>query len=324
MIILLGITLGLFCNDESKAFEILETKLHDKGPYQIELLSGGLSGSKIYKVSSSLKTYAFRFWNKQWIDFYPQDLAGQLIGSEAGYGPKIYYSDEKDCITVMDYCPHSRPSDDVRLNELGNLLKKIHNGPELPKGIDKAKDFEDSIDELSKLNLPYIDFSLIKKVKDAIYRHREMPFVPCHRDLHPGNISYAKDKFWAFDYTWCGMDDPYFDIATIALFNCVDEKKNRELLTVYLGREPTKRELAKLSLFKQASKMFYGLEFLRLYPSKPSTLPPHPLTNRYLTFGLAGSQFTPDDYTEFAVSFLNEIIEYDNGGELEKNLIELQ
>lgn len=314
-LLIICLVMNLFANDESRAYEILSNVLGEKGPYRLELLSGGLSGSKIYKVDTADKTYAFRFWNKEWIEWYPQDLVGQWVGSEAGYGPKIYYSDEADCITVMDYCPHTtieRP-----FEALAELLRRIHQGPKLPYGIDKAADFQESLDELAKMNLSYIDLAAIGKVRDAILANRDS-VVPCHRDLHPGNISYCGGQYWAFDYTWCGMDDPYFDLGTIALFHCKDRKEERELLSFYLGREAGTKELAKLSLFKQASKMFYGFEFLKLYPSKPGTKVPYPLTNRYLTFGVAGSLFGPNDYTEFALSLLHEVAQYATCGALQR------
>lgn len=75
----------------------------------------------------------------QWADCFPQDLACQLIASDAGYGPKVYFSNAMEGITVMEYhFPETLPEIQIRLQALVNLLKKIHTGPLVPQGIDRA------------------------------------------------------------------------------------------------------------------------------------------------------------------------------------------
>lgn len=75
-------------NDKS-VLEIIEKELNLVGPYKVSTLSKGLSGSEIIKVETPDQSYVVRFWNREWIDYFPQDLACQLIASEAGYGPAI-------------------------------------------------------------------------------------------------------------------------------------------------------------------------------------------------------------------------------------------
>lgn len=298
---------------ETRAAELLDS-LEINGPFIIERLSGGLSGSEVIKVSTPHKAYVIRFWNMQWADYFTQDLACQLIASEAGYGPKVYYSDEVEGITVMEYhLPEILPEIHIRLKALVNLLKKIHKGPMVPKGIDRAVYFDLLIKENKESN--FVDLEALGIIKDAIFASLRpyATYVPCHRDLHHGNLIYTHGCYFAIDYTWGGMDDPYADLANIAIFNCKNLEEEKLLLQLYLGYIPSLNQMARLSLMKQLAKIFYGLEFLESASSSKIKLPlaPQALTKSYMNFGVHGSTIpNPSDFLNYAISLLSEVFSY--------------
>ena len=118
-----------------QATKLLEKQLGVMGPFTTKLLGGGLSGSRVIRVDAPEKTYAVRFWNQQWIDYFPQDLECQLIASKAGYGPKVFFYDRNEAITVMEYhFPEGLPETKIKLGALANLLNQIHSGPVCRKG----------------------------------------------------------------------------------------------------------------------------------------------------------------------------------------------
>jgi hypothetical protein len=133
-------------------------------------------------------------------------------------------------------------------------------------------------------------------------------YVACHRDLHHGNLIYTGGIFFAIDYTWGAMDDPYTDLANIAIFNCKTPEEEQLLLQFYFGHQPSAVEMARLSLMKLAIKIFYGLEFLGL-----ASIPDQAITSTksYLDFGHHGSAaLSPADLLCLAVSLLGEVIDY--------------
>lgn len=282
--------------------------IHD--PFTTERLVSGYSGSQIVKVDTSAKSYIVRFWNMQWADDFPQDLACQLVASDAGYGPRVYYSNVETGITVMEYLPRKNlPDTEMRLKALVDLLKKIHGGPPMPVGIDRAT-YLDALIEENK-NSKLCDLEPLRKIKDTVFeamRGREK--VPCHRDLHPGNLLYTeKDLFVAIDYTWGTMDDPYVDLANLAVFNCQAEEEEKRLLELYLGRIPTPAERARLSLMKLPVKIFYGLEFLGIAAKENAFLPS--LAQDYRDFGRSmKAPLPPSQLLQYAACLLGEVIDY--------------
>jgi hypothetical protein len=314
-------------SNETRALELMQNSMGVNGPFTMELLSGGCSGSEVIKVNAPDKSYVVRFWNMQWADYFPQDLTCQLIASDAGYGPKVYFFDEVECITIMDYYfPEALPEIQIRLQALVDLLKKIHAGPVVPKGIDRAIYLDSLVEELKETR--FFDLEAIRTIKNTVFTatRPNASCVACHRDLHHGNLIYTERSFLAIDYTWGAMDDPYADLANIAIFNCENEEEEKLLLQLYFGYTPSAKEMARLSLMKLPAKIFYGLEFLGIaYSSKKNeqiTLQSAPKT--YMNFGrYGGATSSSIDFLTYAFSLLSEVVDYSQSEQYLKDLEEV-
>ena len=304
--------MSLLTSYELRAIELM-APLNIQGPITTEWLQGGLSGSKVIKVNAKEDVYVVRFWNKQWIEYFCQDLACQIIASNAGYGPKVYLSSEEEGVSVMKY--HSfepLTNNQMRLEALSTLIKKIHSGPEVPRGVDRNSYSNSIINEVKETKI--VNFALIKEVKDRIFSilKKEARLVTCHRDLHHGNLIYSKGRFLAIDYTWAGMDDPYVDLANISIFHCTNLKEEELLLQLYLERQPILSEIAKLNLMKQLVKIFYGLEFFSIAMPNIKADPCEitKTSNSYKSFGINSSSLQAKEFLHYAISMLGEVIEY--------------
>lgn len=309
-------------NNESKVMELMQNCVKVNGPFTTELLSGGCSGSQVVKVTTPDQAYVVRFWNLQWVEYFPQDLACQLIASDAGYGPKVHFSDDVSCITIMDYhFSEMLPEIQTRLQAYVDLLKKIHTGPAVPKGIDRAVYLDLLIEELK--DTQFFDLEVIRAIKDTVFSvtRLKVSVVPCHRDLHHGNLIYTQGNFLAIDYTWGAMDDPYADLANVAIFNCKNEEEERLLLQLYLGHAPGAKEIARLSLMKLPAKIFYGLECFGIAMSKLNgQITPQTPSKAYMDFGHEEAAPSSNDYLNYAISFLSEVIEYSHSERFSENL----
>ena len=325
---LVGFTMPVCASQETKALELMQNSLKVTGPFTTELPCGGFSGSEVIKVNAPDKAYVVRFWNMmQWAEDFPQDLACQIVASDAGYGPKVHFADEVEGITVMEYLfPEILPEKQVRLQALVDLLKKIHTGPIVPKGLDRSIYLNSFIEETKETQIFALE--AIKAIKDTVFAALcpNANCVPCHRDLHHGNLIYMQRTFFAIDYTWGAMDDPYVDLANIAICNCETFAEELLLLQLYLGREPTPAEVARLSLMKLPAKMFYGLEFLKAASvstmSRPITV--HAASKSYMDFGRhGGATPCPADFLNYASSLLGEVLDYSNSEQYVMDLVEI-
>ena len=312
-------------NNEAKFLKTIQNTLKVKEAFAIELLSGGLSGSEVVKVITLDKIYVIRLWNMQWVDYFSQDLDCQLIASDAGYGPKVHFFDKEEGITVMDYhFPEPLPEVQIRLKALVNLLKKIHTGPVIPKGLDRT-DYIDLLLEENK-NTKLFDIEVLRTIKNKVFSNTrsKASCVPCHRDLHHGNLLFTKGRFLAIDYTWGAMDDPYADLANVAVFNCETSQEEKVLLKLYLGRDPNTAEIARFSLMKLPAKLFYGLEFLGIASANNinDLLIPH--STSYKNFGIQiDAAPTLNDLLGYGTSLLTEVINYSNTKQYAKDLEEV-
>jgi len=327
MYVLAGLTTMVYAYSERDVIDIIHKNLKAEGPITAELLSGGLSGSMLFKVKTLEQTYVVRFWNMQWAEYFPQDLACQIVASNSDYGPKLFFTDERSCISVMEYLkPEVLPENEKLFKALADLLKRIHTGPEIPKGFDRSFEFDESIKEVSALNLEYINLALISQVKKDIFDalQHDAHLAPCHGDLHPRNIIFSKGQFFAVDYTWGGMADPYWDLAAIAIFNCRTSKEEMLLLKFYLDHEPTSTERAHFSLAKTTTQIFYGFELLKLAPKHLlNTVTPRAIEKSYMEFA-NDSGLNPDNFPVYGFSLIEEAVSYICSQHYSQDLINLR
>ncbi len=77
---------------------------------------------------------------------------------------------------------------------------------------------------------------------EAVFHLSPVPQVPTHLDLHPLNIMLSEEHFFLVDWVNGGICDPYFDLATFATFQCLNESQTLTFLTYYFEHPPTQFE----------------------------------------------------------------------------------
>lgn len=200
------------------------------------------------------------------------EIECQQIASDTEYGPHVYGTDMQSGVVVMEYLqPESCSVSKKQLLAYVDLVKKIHAGPAFPVTFGYFDQIDTNIKLLEAKKQNIVDLAKIKVIIDKIayavscFPHR----AACHRDLHPGNVIYSKGKYFAIDYTLAGQDDPYIDLAAfIFQFHGVCSGSQAVLLREYFGRQPTDKELAKLSLMRLAVLMYHGVSFPQNIPDE--------------------------------------------------------
>jgi thiamine kinase-like enzyme len=282
------------------AQSVLKKILGTQSVESISLLQGGLSPSKLYKINTATQSYVLRFIDPQ-RSFADRDreIKCMEIASHEGIAPKVYYANPKNGIILMAFI-QSKPlskeeqSPKSRLPRLGHILKKLHDGPRFPNAISRHEEIRNSVSKLTmkKIELPDLVNKVltnIKKIEAPLQKTAKL--APCHNDLNPNNILFTQNQIKIIDWEGSGMGDPYFDLASVALFFVFDPKDEDIFLTSYFGVPPTPTQKHRLHLMKQVALCFYGLALLDASHSKQ----PLPLSSQEI-----------DELPDFS-TFLNAI-----------------
>jgi hypothetical protein len=233
-------------------------------------LHGGFSDAKVFLVTAKSEAYVMRFSPSSHLD--PRELACLKIASDSGYGPHLYAIAPDQRYVIMGYViPHTITREDRSSKQyyqaLGQVVSKMHHGPNFPEheGI-----FTQIKHDLVKLKECFHLKNLTTRMETMLpVIQRGLASVsseaPCHNDLNPNNTIFTGSSFKIIDYGTAGQDDPYFDVATVIQFNCLNStKREEELMNAYLGRSMTSKERARLYLMKQAVRICYAARLILL------------------------------------------------------------
>ena len=269
--------------DEAYAAKVVRDKLSLSGDVIAQKLSGGFSGAPLFKITALEKKYVVRFLTHKSKDEREREIKILNIASKCGYGPKIYFADEKNDFVIMEFLQQQPIEQPLRQSKLlyellAKFLQQLHHGPAF-ETIEDRNVFN-SIPAIIK-TLQTKDFHGIPlaKLKDivAVIHQAVTPHLlslPCHNDLHPSNLMFLGDRFKTVDYERATQSDPYFDIAMVAYAYCESPTSENVLLSTYLGRQPTNVEIVKLYLFKIIAWMYCAVCFLTMIPEQLANYEP--------------------------------------------------
>lgn len=193
-----------------------------------------------FKVETPNQNYMLREFKLQGVDreleFKVQRMAYQLK-----LAPKAYFLDAPNHIMLSAYVKGKHLFDlkKKELQSLAKMLSKLHT-----LSIEaKPYDLESAINVKTK------------KVKHALRILKKEPkeWVLCHHDLNPKNIIFTKKNIQLIDWEFAGMNDRYFDLASVCVEYKLSQKQQRVFLKKYLGKEkPNAKKLKAYKVLYQA------------------------------------------------------------------------
>lgn len=83
--------------------------------------------------------------------------------------------------------------------------------------------------------------------------------VACHNDPAPENLIDTGQRVYILDWEFAGNNDPFWDLADLAVETGFSEEQDRILLAAYLGREPTLGEYGRIVLHKSLVFLLWTL-----------------------------------------------------------------
>ena len=114
------------------------------------------------------------------------------------------------------------------------------------------------VNTLQKLHTIPIDENPIKLQTDtSLIDHYQKEYVLCHNDLNPQNIFFSTD-IKLIDFEYAGVNDRYFDLASVCVEFRLDERMQREFLDLYFeGSYSFEKMKAYKVLYRQLCKEWF-------------------------------------------------------------------
>jgi thiamine kinase-like enzyme len=213
----------------------------------ITAIAGGLSGAGVYRVDAAGQAFVLKVGNEhEPLVGWRSRLHIQQLAANAGLAPRVVHADETRRAVVSAFVadrsfpafyaqPHTH---ETALSLLGRTLRRIH---ELALPADaESRDLRQLLAATwSRLSA---DFTLPTFAAEAVHRvlADEPPAcarraVLSHNDVNPTNLVYDGERLLLLDWDTAGSNDPFYDLAAIAVFLRMDDRTCLKLLAAYDG-----------------------------------------------------------------------------------------
>jgi thiamine kinase-like enzyme len=215
----------------------------------ITRITAGLSGAEVYRVEAAGQVFVLKRASESvTLAAWRDRVHIQQLAASANLAPPVVHVDEEQRAVLSAFVgglpfvahfrdPHTR---DAAIAQLGQTLRRVHDLPLPPDA--EAKDPRELLAALwSGLAQGFV---LPAFVGDAVQRMLEeqappldRPPVLSHNDVNPTNLAYDGERLLFLDWDTAGPNDPYYDLAAIAVFLCMDEPTCLQLISAHDGAQ---------------------------------------------------------------------------------------
>jgi aminoglycoside phosphotransferase (APT) family kinase protein len=249
-----------------------------RGPTtSITRIGAGLSGAGVYRVEANGKVFVLKIAGEQEpIASWRTKLAVKQRAADVGLAPPIVHADEARRAVVSElvvdrsfpalfFDPRTRAQ---AITLLGTTLRRLHALP-LPPELEGKEPRAFLAEIWAVVGAP--GFELPDFVREAVAR--VLPEAPppdgaraavlSHNDVNPSNLVFDGEHLLLLDWETAGPNDPFYDLAAIAVFLRMDDATCLALLAAYDGHEAPAVP-ARLLYFKRVVAVLCGTAFLHL------------------------------------------------------------
>ncbi|HEU4538740.1 MAG TPA: phosphotransferase, partial [Polyangiaceae bacterium] len=178
---------------------------------------------------------------------WPHTLEVQRLAAGAGLAPRVVHVDEARRAVLTEFvADRSFPAfyGDPRTREaalalLGRAVRRLH--ALTPPGGARTRDARGFLAQIwgglgAGFALPGFARDAIERALAEAAPAGDGAIVLCHNDLNPGNLAYDGEAILMLDWATAGLNDPFYDLATIAVFLRMDEATCLRLFSAYEGQ----------------------------------------------------------------------------------------
>ncbi|MDP3562424.1 MAG: phosphotransferase [Legionellaceae bacterium] len=184
---------------------------------------------------------------------------------EFDLSPRCLYANAEDGITMMEFIPSIPVVITPNwLNETADSLRKLHADYSFPAPhqplFQYMNDLEDSLIKKGVSTFIINYFKKIRDVRSILLPH--LSYASSHNDLNFTNLLFDGKRTYFIDWEAAGIEDPFFDIATICNEFIEDEKNISCFLGNYFSGTPNSYQRAKTLLMRQIAYCYSAAHFL--------------------------------------------------------------
>ena len=210
----------------------------------ITRIAAGMSGAGVYRIDAGNKLSVLKITPRdEPILTWRIKMQVQQSAADAGIAPQLIHVDESRRAVLSDLIvdksfpallgnPVTREGAIVAL---GKMLRRLHDLP-IPDGLQPA----DAIGVLNTIwNSVPSGFVLPLFVRQAVEELRATPvagtgaLMMSHNDVNPTNLVFDGERVMLLDWQTIAPNDPYYDLAAIAMFFRLDDGACRTLIAAH-------------------------------------------------------------------------------------------
>jgi aminoglycoside phosphotransferase (APT) family kinase protein len=215
----------------------------------INRIAAGLSGADVYQVEVAGQQFVLKIASHhEDPDEWRSAVAIQRLAAQAGLAPEVVHvvDEAKRAVLTRFVADRGFPAfyrnpatHADALVALGTAVRRIH-ALAIPDGA-RVRDPREFLAGLWKsigadFVVPAFVVAAVKRALDTAPPPGERAVVLSHNDLNPSNLVYDGTGITIFDWANAGPGDPFYDLATLAVFLRMDEATSLRLLAAYDGR----------------------------------------------------------------------------------------
>ena len=140
--------------------------------------------------------------------------------------PALHLYDQEQGIMLFDYVEgvHKQSLSFLHIRIVAEVLKKLH-----AIEYDRQKVSRTDIMKLIDPSLPHVSQAL-----QELHSFVQQPAL-CHNDLNPYNLIWKQCEVKLIDFEYAGINDIYFDLASVSMEFGFSEEEDVHLLQSYFG-----------------------------------------------------------------------------------------
>ena len=252
-------------------------------------MGGGPSGADVYRVDADGHSYVLKIAGKdEPLEEWRLKRLIQQAAARSGLAPEVVHVDETHRAVLSEFVvdrsfpallvnPGTRES---AVALLGETLRRAHD-----LGVPSELDSKDPLQLLAGVwkdlvqnpALPGFVGDSVERMLSEEVPPSERANVLSHNDVNPGNLVFDGERLLLVDWEVVGANDPFYDLAAIAVFFRMDDQTCLRLISAHDG-EPVSSLHPRFLYNRRLVAVLCGAVFLHIackggyVPAKEETL----------------------------------------------------